>query len=403
VGGLLIMDEVPGDRPYRDLVRDRLEAGLGHLPRFQQRLSAPSRWRRPRWVPSGPVDWDWHVVARDVSGPDGRPGGLSALHTMVAEIQSTPLPRDRPLWRYVVVTGAIEGQAAIILVVHHAVSDGIGTVAQATSLMQPVPPEVASRTAPPGPWRRTLGIVVGLAQLATDGGSRYQLTAGPSGGRRFATLGLPLPLVRDVARAQRVRVSDLLLAAVAGAVRQVRGQQGEHDLPPALRVSVPLMVRQPASAPEGNVTAAVMLDVQLGPMSHRQRLADVAARSGRLYTGTRALASRFVISTACAVLPPPVHAWFARTVYGNRFFQAVVSNMPGPTGSHAMAGAPVTQVYPILPLAPGAPIAVGALGWGGLLCLGICVDPTLIEDADLLAQAIRDVIDDLTPAVNAPI
>ena len=202
-------------------------------------------------------------------------------------------------------------------------------------------------------------------------------------------------MIRQVSRELGVRVSDLLMTAVAGALRQVRPAE---DIPPALRVAVPLMVRQPASVPEGNVTAAVMLDVALGPMSEQLRLADTARRSGRLYTGTRALASRFVISTACALLPPPVHAWFARTVYGHRFFQAIISNMPGPVDEPALAGATVRQVYPILPLAPGAPLAIGALGWGPALNVGISVDPALVDDADEFAAAIRRVIDDLAPA-----
>jgi diacylglycerol O-acyltransferase / wax synthase len=396
VGGLLILDEVPAGKSFRDLVRDRLEAGLPQLPRFQQRLFQASRWRRPRWVYTTSLDWDWHVQARDVSGPDGEPGGMAALHALVAEVQSTPLPRDRPLWRYFAVTGAVPGQVAIVLVVHHAVSDGIGTVAQATSLMVPVPPPVGSQAARISPLRRLLGIIVGLAQLATDGGSRHRLLPGGTGeGRRFATIGLPLSTVRRAAREQGVRVSDLLLTAVASAVRQLRPGP---ELPRALRVSVPLMVREPATAPEGNVTAAVMLDVQLGAMSDQQRLADTRGRSGRLYTGTRALASRFVISTACALLPPPVHAWFARTVYGHRFFQAIISNMPGPPEEPTMVGATVRQVFPILPLAPGAPLAVGALGWGPMLNVGISVDPALVDDAEQLADAIRRVIDDLTPS-----
>jgi hypothetical protein len=242
--------------------------------------------------------------------------------------------------------------------------------------------------------RRALGIVVGLAQLATDGGSRHRLTATTSGERRFATIALPLPTIRRAARDHGVRVSDLLLTAVAGAIYQLRADKGT---PPTLRVSVPLMVRQPASAPEGNVTAAVMLDVKLGAMSHESRLADTARRSGRLYTGTRALASRFVISTVCGVLPPPVHAWFVRTVYGHRFFQAIISNMPGPADETALAGYVVRHVYPILPLASGAPLAVGALGWGQNLHVGISVDAALVDDGEQLAAAIRHVIDDLTP------
>jgi hypothetical protein len=121
----------------------------------------------------------------------------------------------------------------------------------------------------------------------------------------------------------------------------------------------------------------------------------VAAGSRRLRTGTRALASQFVMGRLAGVLPAPAHAWFARTVYGARFFQAIVSNMPGPPVQLSLAGAPVLAVYPILPLAPGAPLAVGALGWHGALCLGIATDPALVDDADLLAASIGAVLDEL--------
>jgi len=106
------------------------------------------------------------------------------------------------------------------------------------------------------------------------------------------------------------------------------------------------------------------------------------------------------------LLPPPVHAWFARTVYGARFFQAIVSNMPGPNHPMTMAGAQMAAVYPILPLAPGAPLAVGALGWDGTLFVGISADPALLDDADALGEAIRAVLDELgkaAPVRAAPV
>ena len=71
------------------------------------------------------------------------------------------------------------------------------------------------------------------------------------------------------------------------------------------------------------------------------------------------------MGSLAAVLPPPVHAWFARTVYGFRFFQAIVSNMPGPTGSYELAGGTISEVYPVLPLGRRAPVAVGVIGWDG--------------------------------------
>lgn len=393
VGGLVMIDE--SGEGYRERLRSLIEAHLDQLPRFRQRLSATSRWRRPRWVAHESLDWDYHVPEFDISDPDGRPGGLAGLHAFIAEHQSNPLPRDRPLWRFMVVRGVAADRCAAVLVVHHVVSDGIGTVAQVMRMLEPPMTELPlGSSARPGPVRSALAIALGLAQLATDGGARYRLPSGHSAARRFGTVDLPLDEVRAVSRRHGARVSDVLLSAVAGALRRV-GRLGEENASPKLRVAVPLMVREPGSSAEGNLTAAVMMDVPLGPLAEPERLADVAGHSRRLRTGTRALASRFVMRTVGQILPPPVHAWFARTVYGTRFFQAIVSNMPGSNQPMRMAGSDMAAVYPILPLAPGAPLVVGALGWDGTLYVGISVDPALVADADALGVAIRAVLDEL--------
>jgi diacylglycerol O-acyltransferase / wax synthase len=269
-------------------------------------------------------------------------------------------------------------------------------VLHAFKLIAPTPPPLTQSRSEPGALRRALGVVIGLAQLATDGRARGTLPSGSTGSRRFAMVGLPLATVRAVARGHRVRVSDVLLSAVAGAVQRVCGGDG---LPPMLRVAVTLTVRVPDTTAEGNSTAAVMTDVPLGPMPEPERLAETARRSGPLHTGTRALASRFVMETGTAVLPPPAQAWFARTVYGRRYFHGIVSNMPGPPGVYRMAGGLMTGVYPILPLAPGAPLAVGVLGWDATLCVGVSVDPELVDDAADIASAVRQIIDDLEAAM----
>jgi hypothetical protein len=393
VGGLVMIDE--SGEGYRERLRALIEAHLDQLPRFRQRLSVTSRWRRPRWVAYERLDWDYHVPEFDISGPDGRPGGVAGLHAFIAEQQSAPLPRDRPLWRFMVVRGVAAGRCAAVLVVHHVVSDGIGTVAQVMRMLEPPMTELPlGSEARPGPVRSALAIAVGLAQLATDGGAPYRLPTGHTAARRFGTVDLPLDEVRAVSRRHAARVSDVLLSAVAGALRRVGGL-GVEDASPKLRVAVPLMVRDPGSSAEGNLTAAVMMDLPLGPLAEPERLAEVAGRSRRLRTGTRALASRFVMRTVGQLLPPPLHAWFARTVYGARFFQAIVSNMPGSNRPMRMAGSDMAAVYPILPLAPGAPLVVGALGWDGTLFVGISADPALVADADALGAAILAVLDEL--------
>lgn len=407
VGGLILLDArggAPEPAGLAALVADR----LGGLPRFRQRLRRGSRWRRQHWVDVPDLDWSWHVTGRDLPGGRNLAGGRPALHRLVAELQSEPLPRDRPLWRLVVVPEVEPDLAAVVLVVHHVIADGIGVIRQARHLLDPAgvsleDPAGAAAAAAAGPGglatvrgaaRTGLAVAAGLAQLATDGWVRRRLPSSIDHRRRFGTADLPLARLRAVARRHGTRVTDVLLSAVAGAVHRTRPDLAAGGRA-RLRTLVPLMMRTPDSPAEGNLTAAVLLDLPVGPRSEPDRLAEVAGRGRRLRTGTRALASRFVVQSVGELLPQPVYCWFARTIYGRHFLQAIVSNLPGPGGPLRLAGHALRAAYPIVPLAPGSPLAVGALGWHGVLHLGISTDPALLEDPDAFGAALLAIVDEL--------
>jgi uncharacterized protein DUF1298 len=299
------------------------------------------------------------------------------------------------------VHGVTEHESAVVFVAHHAVADGFGTVKHAVALL--LSPEARSMDVelPSGPsaLKRFAATATGLGQLATDGTPRWRAEGCDGPGRRFGTVWLPLSEARELSRRLGVRMTDLVLCLMAGGISRVVDRAA---LPQdsQLRVSVTLMVPRPGSGVEGNATAAAMLDVPIGERVETDRLAEIVARSGRLRSGTRALASRWVMDTLAEVLPPVAHAWFARTVYGRRFFHAVASNMPGPTEDLTLAGYPVLHVYPILPLAPGAPVAVGALSVSGKLGVGITVHPSFVADVDALRHAVTAVYDELGEAAS---
>ncbi|MEU6564841.1 bifunctional phosphatase PAP2/O-acyltransferase family protein [Nocardia nova] len=432
VGGMVVFrPREDGGATLAD-VRALVQGELAHLPRFGQRLEQPGRWRRARWVDSV-VDWDWHVTERtvDIGAPDRpdadgdsgesgdrssafgvvpagiavgpgaasgateprgvlgaearavarRVGGISGV---VTDLASETLPKDRPLWRLVLVRDTDSGAIGVVLLLHHVVADGIGTVVQALRLLRPVIDlNVADRKAPG--WGTTVaGTVAGLAQLAAD--------AQPSGTlpdecvrRVFTVCSLDLETVRAVARSHRARVTDVLLSVTVTVLQRQRPDLAErlHD---RIRIAVPLMVRDPTSGAEGNSTAAVMIDIPLTPMSPADRLADIRARSARLHSGTRALASHFVMAKVLRLFPEPAVGAFARSVYGGRFFHAIVSNMAGPEIAMTFANMPITQVFPILPAAPGVPLVAGVLSWNGELGIGLSVDPALLDAATVAGE-----------------
>jgi hypothetical protein len=156
-------------------------------------------------------------------------------------------------------------------------------------------------------------------------------------------------------------------------------------------------MRVPGAHIDGNASGAVMVELPLDRIAESDRLAEIGRRGRRLDSGTRALGARFVVGVVCEMMPAPVLSKFARTVYGYRFFQAIMSNMPGTVGTYRLAGAPITEVYPVVPLAPHVPPAVGSLSWGATMFLGVSVDRALI-DADGFTAAFRATLADLLSA-----
>ncbi|MGH3411780.1 MAG: phosphatase PAP2 family protein [Marmoricola sp.] len=372
VGGLVILE--PADRqPTLEELRELVRGELAGLPRFRQRLAPGSRWRRPRWVEDPDLDLDWHVTERRSHD------GMRGLHRIVADLAEEPMPRDRPLWRVLHVRDVAPDTSAMLFLAHHSISDGIGTILQSLHLFRPRVSLPAPDGTGPGPLQRAAAVGLGLAQLAMDGGAGRLPTG--SLRRQFGVVEVDLDAVRRAASERGARVTDLVLALTADAVHATAPEAVAH-LGGRLRCSVPLMVRTPDSSVEGNATAAVMVDVPVDGRPLDDLLADIGRRLRR---PTRALASRFVMATGLRLLPEPLVGWFARTVYGPRFLHAVVSNMPGPTPQLTHLGVPLHRVYPILPVAPGAMLSLGAISWTGVLGIGLATDPVLL-DVDRLAR-----------------
>ncbi|WP_235022744.1 bifunctional phosphatase PAP2/O-acyltransferase family protein [Amycolatopsis alkalitolerans] len=392
VGGLIMLDTSrAGTAPTHELARATISAKLAGRPEFRKQLGPRTRWRPWRWTETTDIDWDWHVPVFDLSR-DGRPGGMGALHRLVAELAGQQLPRDRPLWRFCVVTGIEENVAAVASLAHHSVTDGIGMMNLMLDLFDS--PDLTSALGEvrrPGRLKQLAGGIVGIAQLATDSRPQARLAVSNSSAREFGTLKVDLDWVRELARRRGVRVTDVLLSASTAAFRRV----AKERLPEKMLVSVPLMAAEPRAGMAGNVTAAVMVEVPTGEMTEADRLAAIAKASTRLRTGTRAIASRFVQHTVANLMPPWFHAWFARTVYGGRFFNGTVSNMPGASWQVTFADFPLITAFPIIPIAPGTPFVVGVLGWYGCFSMSVATDPAFVDNAELFLKEFRKILDEL--------
>ncbi|MEP6797410.1 MAG: wax ester/triacylglycerol synthase domain-containing protein, partial [Lapillicoccus sp.] len=129
VGAAIMLDCSDGFEPA-ELARqisDRSRA----VPRLGQCLVAvPRGCGRPVWVDDTDRDAASPVETVDCPEPRGEEGVLA----LAADLVCRELPRDRPLWRAAVVTGVGPDQAALILVHHHVLGDGVAGLAVLSAL-----------------------------------------------------------------------------------------------------------------------------------------------------------------------------------------------------------------------------------------------------------------------------
>jgi len=426
---------VADDRMTRDALATHIASRLADVPWLRRTLVRRFRgWRRPAWRTLPGVDLAEHVL----EAPLPSPGGLPGLATFAAAVAGRRLPRDRPLWRLWVLPDLAPGRVGFVVAVHHAVCDGPALVELLGPLFEPPirPPAPRRPTAPPtgrsagrsadapaspGRQRRAAAARAarGILLLAADG----MVRAGPftrrlRPARRLATASVPLATVRAAARAAGAQPTDVVLAALAGAVAGEAGPARRRPALPALpalrslpalralpalrslRVVVPVLARAGSSAAEtGNRTAGLWVTLPLDEPDPVRRLRRVAADRARRGGSSRALGARFVMERVGGMLPARLHALAVRATYRGRFFHAIVSVMPGPRRTPQLGPAEILAAHPVLPLADRVGLGLGGLAWGDALCLGLVGDAQAVPDPDALLDAVVAEIEHIAPSV----
>ena len=170
--GVIDPASAPGGYDFERFV-DVLEERLHLLPPFRRRVvRVPLGLQHPVWIEDADFDIRRHV--RRVRAP--APGSSRELDACIAEVASTPLPRNRPLWEICVVEGLADGRVGFVAKLHHAAADGVAAARLLANVMTPsaessdaVPdPAPNSWRGEPVPGRRRLLLdaVVDLARLA---------------------------------------------------------------------------------------------------------------------------------------------------------------------------------------------------------------------------------------------
>ena len=416
-----------------DALAERIAARLHLAPRFRQRV-VPAPLGEPLWADDPVFRLDRHLR---VERPP--PGGRAAVAEMTSDFFSRQLDRSRPLWQLAVLTRAGPGRAAVLGKVHHAMVDGIAAVELGTLLFDLAPdaalPEPDDWDPEPagGPLRLAVDAVAegALEQFRTarrmarlgleprrglrvaDTMRRAALSlaedvirpAPPSfvnreiGPRRaLVTERVPLRRLERIKAARGVKLNDVALAVVAGALRRFAAVV--EAAPAPLRAMVPVSVRGAADSPaDGNRITFAFIDLPLSEPDAGRRLALIYARTQELKASPR-IAGSDALLRSMVQLPGFVKERAARLAASPRMFNLTVSNVPGPRAPLYAAGAEVETIFPVIPISDGHALAIGVLSYRDGLHFAAYVDPDALPDAPELAPLFRNAVTELDHTVR---
>jgi WS/DGAT/MGAT family acyltransferase len=428
IGALLELDGPVDAAAFQQALVERLL----RYPRFRQVADRSNGI--PCWVSDHDLDFRYHVRVRRLPAA----GFERHLRKAVSEETSRDLDPARPLWRLILFPRA-GGPVTVLFRVHHAVADGIALV---TLLIDSTDGGQlrAARPAVSHTWRHPhrgpLGGMIdrledvnkALERLAGLGGELRQprkllrrmrdgratldalqrvlrlpdnrpadLRKPLSGQRRVAWIGgIPFAPVRRTAHRLEVRVNDVFMAALAGALGRQLGAAGAPSQ--ELRVSIPVNLRRGRGRELGNQFGLVLLDLPVGVDDPLQRLRLVSRRMAELKSSLEAKVTLLGLAAA-GHLPMPLEKKLVGMIAAKS--AAVVSNLPGPARHVRIAGARMKSLVFWPPQAGGMGIGISFFTYGGELTIGISADRNLLPGPQLLIQAFREELERIA-AIKTP-
>jgi diacylglycerol O-acyltransferase len=397
---------------FRKIFRTRLSA---LEPLRYELVDIPLHLHRPMWRECADIDMDYHVRRLQVPAPGGRRG----LDEAIGQIASTSLDRRRPLWVLYFAEGVAPDRVAVIGKVHHALADGVASANLMARAMQwpgfaAVDGDVLEPEGPPATadLLRCAGLdhverVKTLPAAIRDGAagvyrlqrrSRHrrrhaeladQFSPPPtflnhklSAGRTFASATLSLDEVKATSKDLGVTINDLVLAVAAGGLRRLLlDYQGRADK--ALIASVPAATDTSGDRITGNALATMLVSLPVQVPDPLERV-KVVQMSTRIAKEDNELLGPTTVGQWLEFVPPmavrTVFRWTSRREAPNQLFNVIVSNVPGPRQRGRIAGAVVTELYSVGPLAAGSALNMTVWSYADQLNISVLSDDQTLRD-----------------------
>ncbi|WP_155770945.1 WS/DGAT/MGAT family O-acyltransferase [Mycobacterium colombiense] len=424
--------------PDWEQFRARFESASRRVLRLRQKVVVPTLpTASPRWVVDPDFNLDFHVRRVRVS----EPGTLREVFDLAELILQSPMDISRPLWTATLVEGLADGQAATLLHVSHAVTDGVGGVQMFAEIYDlernppakptlplPVPQDLTSNDlmrqginhlpfavvggvmnalsgAVSAAGRAVLeptSTVSGIVGYAMSGMRVLNRAAEPSPllrrrslATRSEAIDIPLADLHKAAKAGGGSINDAYLAGLCGALRRYHQAYGVPIS--TLPMAVPVSLRAEADTAGGNRFTGVNLAAPIGTADPVSRMKKIRAQM----TQRRDEPAMNIIGSfapVLSVLPTAVLEGITGSVIGS---DVQASNVPVFPGDTYLAGAKVLRQYGIGPL-PGVAMMVVLISRGGWCTITVRYDKAAVRNEALFAQCLLDGFDEILALAGDP-
>jgi diacylglycerol O-acyltransferase len=418
--------------PDRARLARKVERATRTNPRLRQRvLSNPLALAPPRWEADPYFDLAAHLSWHRAPGD----GSLRALFDFAQPMAMRQFDLARPLWELAVVEELTGGRGALVLKLHHSISDGLGLVRMTEALVERAREAPAlAKEAPEAPlprewsqlalardelaheWRRQLGRVRRLGEgllgaarrplgaaaelrrsldslrrgLAPAKEKLSPLLRGRSLSVRFDPLRVPLAALRAAGKKADGTLNDAFVAAVCGGLRRYHEAHGEPV--DELRMTMPVNVREGEDADRaGNQFAPARFAVPVALPDPVERMRTIGALVRReraepllgFLEGVAGVLNRLPASLSVSL--------FGSMLKGIDF---VTSNVPGPRREVFTAGARMDEVYGFGPLS-GAALNLTLFSYAGTCFVAVNSDPAAVPDPERLLACLEAGFDEV--------
>jgi UDP-N-acetylglucosamine:LPS N-acetylglucosamine transferase len=401
VGAVLVFETKPDGSAVT-------HADAAHLvdaaPGLFGRIDKGTAWRHPRWLPEpGATAADLVEVVElfRADTPSDLDGAMDAFF-------SVPLDGTQGTGRAQLVHGVDGGRSAVLIKFHHATADGIAVIGALVArtrgkdfIAEGPPKAIAEQPTMRERLDSLRDLVSGVWTLARSGRARPTELNGPiSGpGRHHSRVDLPAAEVRQLARSLGARTNDVAVALIGEALHRVLHTEGMNHGPATIRVMMPRSTRTTKTfRTAGNHTGAASVDLPIGRMSLAERVARTREATDSQVSASAPHAAHAVV-WALGLLPPWLHAILARLVYRSTWFNAIASVLPGARSPVILNDALLSEVYPVLSLAPGVKLSIGVMTWADLYTICYAGDQDIARTVDGLAEAVYAVFKEATASL----